>query len=189
MEDNWVVAMRIIPKIISEVLVLEPAVHGDERGYFMETFRASIFQENGREFTFVQDNQSHSKKGTLRGLHYQLQYPQGKLVRVTSGEVFDVAVDIRRSSSTFGSWIGETLSSENKRQLWVPPGFAHGFLVLSDEAELLYKCTEYYNPADEHCLLWNDLELNIAWPSLDIEPILSEKDQGAKNLTTAMVYK
>jgi dTDP-4-dehydrorhamnose 3,5-epimerase len=180
--------MKITPKDIAEVLVLEPAVYSDERGYFMETFRASIFQTSGKEFNFVQDNQSQSKKGTLRGLHYQLQYPQGKLVRVISGAVFDVAVDIRRSSPTFGSWVGETLSSENKKQLWVPPGFAHGFLVLSDEAELLYKCTDYYNPDDEHCLLWNDPELNIAWPSLNIEPILSEKDQIAKNLTIAMVY-
>jgi dTDP-4-dehydrorhamnose 3,5-epimerase len=180
--------MKIIPKAIDEVLVLEPAVYGDERGYFMETFRASTFRESGREFTFVQDNQSRSKKGTLRGLHYQLQYPQGKLVRVTSGEVFDVAVDIRRSSSTFGSWVGETLSSENKKQLWVPPGFAHGFLVLSDEAELLYKCTDYYNPNDEHCLLWDDPGLNIAWPSIDVDPILSEKDQAAMILTKAMVY-
>ena len=180
--------MKIIPKAIDEVLVLEPAVYGDERGYFMETFRASTFRESGREFTFVQDNQSRSKKGTLRGLHYQLQYPQGKLVRVTSGEVFDVAVDIRRSSSTFGSWVGETLSSENKKQLWVPPGFAHGFLVLSDEAELLYKCTDYYNPSDEHCLLWDDPELNIAWPSIDVDPILSEKDKAAMILTKAMVY-
>ena len=180
--------MKIIPKAIDEVLLLEPAVYGDERGYFMETFRASTFRESGREFTFVQDNQSRSKRGTLRGLHYQLQYPQVKVVRVTSGEVFDVAVDIRRSSSTFGSWVGETLSSENKKQLWVPPGFAHGFLVLSDEAELLYKCTDYYNPDDEHCLLWNDPELNIAWPSIDVEPILSEKDQAAMILTKAMVY-
>ncbi|MDG2140273.1 MAG: dTDP-4-dehydrorhamnose 3,5-epimerase [Gammaproteobacteria bacterium] len=180
--------MKIISKAISDVLVLEPAVYGDERGYFMETFRASVFQEGGREFTFVQDNQSQSKKGTLRGLHYQLQYPQGKLVRVTSGEVFDVAVDIRRSSPTFGSWVGETLSSENKKQLWVPPGFAHGFLVLSDEAELLYKCTDYYNPDDEHCLLWNDPELNIAWPRINAEPTLSEKDQTAKRLTKAQVY-
>ena len=180
--------MKIIPKAISEVLVLEPSVYGDERGYFMETFRASIFQKSGREFTFVQDNQSRSKKGTLRGLHYQLHYPQGKLVRVSSGEVFDVAVDIRRSSPTFGSWIGETLSSENKKQLWVPPGFAHGFLVLSHTAELLYKCTDYYNPGDEHCLLWSDPELNISWPSLDIAPILSEKDKNAKNLTAVTVY-
>ena len=154
----------------------------------METFRASTFQKSGREFNFVQDNQSQSKKGTLRGLHYQLQYPQGKLVRVASGEVFDVAVDIRRSSATFGKWVGEALSSENKKQLWVPPGFAHGFLVLSDKAELIYKCTDYYNPGDEHCLLWNDPEINITWPSLDIKPILSEKDKIGKNLTTALVY-
>jgi dTDP-4-dehydrorhamnose 3,5-epimerase len=136
----------------------------------------------------VQDNQSQSKKGTLRGLHYQLKYPQGKLVRVTSGVVFDVAVDVRRSSSTFGSWVGETLSSENKKQLWVPPGFAHGFLVLSEDAELLYKCTDYYNPNDEHCLLWSDPELKISWPDLGEEPTLSEKDRAAKLLTKAMVY-
>ena len=180
--------MNINPKAISDVLVLEPSVYGDERGYFMETFRASYFQKADTKFTFVQDNQSQSKKGTLRGLHYQLQFPQGKLVRVISGEVFDVAVDIRGSSPTFGNWVGEILSAENKKQLWVPPGFAHGFLVLSDTAELLYKCTDYYSPDDEHCLLWSDPQLNIAWPSLDVEPTLSEKDQAAKILTKAKVY-
>jgi len=180
--------MKIIPTAIADVLVFEPAVFGDDRGYFMETFRASTFQENDRLFTFVQDNQSQSKKGTLRGLHYQLQHPQGKLVRVVSGRVFDVAVDLRRSSPTFGGWVGESLSAENKKQLWVPPGFAHGFLVLSDTAELLYKCTDYYNPDDEHCLLWSDPQLNIAWPLLDVEPTISEKDQAAKILIKAMVY-
>ena len=148
--------MKIFSKNIPEVLVLEPEVHVDERGYFMETFRSSIFKERGMKSDFVQDNQSSSKKGTLRGLHYQLLSPQGKLVRVISGEVFDVAVDLRKSSNTFGDWVAEILSAENKRQLWVPPGFAHGFLVLSDHAELSYKCTNYFNPNDEHILLWSD---------------------------------
>ena len=180
--------MNILPRAIPEVFLLEPAVYSDERGYFMETFRASYFHKNGREFTFVQDNQSHSKKGTLRGLHYQLEFPQGKLVRVISGEVFDVAVDIRNTSPTFGQWVGERLSAENKKQLWIPQGFAHGFLVLSESAELFYKCTDYYNQEDEHCLLWNDPALGITWPDIDVKPIISEKDQGAKTLATAMVY-
>ena len=180
--------MKIVSKAISDVLLFEPTVFNDERGYFMESFRASYFKEAGRNFTFVQDNQSQSQKGTLRGLHYQLQFPQGKLVRVISGEVFDVAVDIRKCSPTFGKWVSEILTAENKKQLWVPPGFAHGFLVLSDSAELIYKCTDYYNSDDEHCLLWNDSELDINWPDLDAKPILSEKDQKAKSLAKAMVY-
>ncbi len=181
-------AMKISPTKISEVLVLEPDVYADERGYFMETFRSSYLTKHGVELNFVQDNQSQSRIGTLRGLHYQLEFPQGKLVRVISGTVFDVAVDIRKSSSTFGKWIGETLSAENKKQLWIPPGFAHGFLVLSNSAELFYKCTEYYHPEDDHSLLWNDPAVGIEWPLQNREPILSEKDRIAQCLSQIPVY-
>tara|TARA_B100001250_G_scaffold320967_1_gene283917 strand:- start:7028 stop:7573 length:546 start_codon:yes stop_codon:yes gene_type:complete len=181
--------MKISSTVIPEVLLFEPTVHGDERGYFMETFRASDFKNKGIKLDFVQDNQSCSKKGTLRGLHYQLKFPQGKLVRVVSGEVFDVAVDLRSRSLTFGKWVGEILSEGNKKQLWVPPGFAHGFLVLSDSAELHYKCTEYYHQEDDHSLLWNDPDLAINWPTNDMEPILSEKDKFAKTFSQAMVFK
>ena len=181
-------AMKISPTKISEVLVLEPDVYADERGYFMETFRSSYLTKHGVELNFVQDNQSQSRIGTLRGLHYQLEFPQGKLVRVISGTVFDVAVDIRKSSSTFGNWVGETLSAENKKQLWIPPGFAHGFLVLSNSAELFYKCTEYYHPEDDHSLLWNDPAVGIEWPLQNREPILSEKDRIAQCLSQIPVY-
>ena len=181
--------MHISPTKIPEVLVLEPQVHHDGRGYFMETFRASIFEERGVELRFVQDNQSSSKRGTLRGLHYQVRFPQGKLVRVIAGEVYDVAVDLRRSAPTFGTWVGEILSAENKRQLWIPPGFAHGFLVLSSEAELSYKCTEYYHPEDDHCLLWNDDVLSIDWPITDMELLLSEKDRHGLGLKEAATFK
>ena len=181
-------AMKISPTKISEVLVLEPDVYADERGYFMETFRSSYLTKHGVELNFVQDNQSQSRIGTLRGLHYQLEFPQGKLVRVISGTVFDVAVDIRKSSSTFGKWVGETLSAENKKQLWIPPGFAHGFLVVSKSAELFYKCTEYYHPEDDHSLLWNDPAVGIEWPLQNREPILSEKDRIAQCLSQIPVY-
>ena len=181
-------AMKISPTKISEVLVLEPEVYTDERGYFMETFRSSYLNEHGVELHFVQDNQSQSRIGTLRGLHYQLKFPQGKLVRVISGTVFDVAVDIRENSSTFGKWVGETLSAENRKQLWVPPGFAHGFLVLSQSAELFYKCTEYYHPEDDYSLLWNDPAVGIEWPNENREPILSEKDRMARRLSQIPVY-
>lgn len=154
----------------------------------METYRATDFLKNDISVNFVQENQSRSSRGTLRGLHYQLDYPQGKLARVVSGEIFDVAVDLRRSSQTFGLWVCEILSSENKKQLWIPPGFAHGFMVLSDSAELIYKCTEYYHPEDEHCLLWNDHSLAITWPNLDLEPLLSKKDMNAKTLEEAKVF-
>ena len=180
--------MKIFSTNIPEVLVFEPAVHVDERGYFMETFRSSMFKERGMKSDFVQDNQSSSKKGTLRGLHYQLLSPQGKLVRVISGEVFDVAVDLRKSSNTFGDWVAEILSAENKRQLWVPPGFAHGFLVLSDHAELSYKCTNYFNPNDEHILLWSDAKTGIDWPVANLDVILSEKDSKGKFLSEAAVF-
>ena len=168
--------MKIIETSISDVLLLEPTVYGDARGYFMETFRESWFHEQGIYLNFVQDNQSRSVQGTLRGLHYQLKQPQGKLVRVVSGEVFDVAVDMREGSATFGRWAGSSLSAQNKRQLWVPPGFAHGFYVVSKSAELYYKCTDYYCPEHEHCLLWNDLAVGIEWPLLNGSPLLSDKD-------------
>ena len=180
--------MKIFSTNIPEVLVFEPDVHVDERGYFMETFRSSMFKERGMKSDFVQDNQSSSKKGTLRGLHYQLLSPQGKLVRVISGEVFDVAVDLRKSSNTFGAWVAEILSAENKRQLWVPPGFAHGFLVLSDHAELSYKCTNYFDPNDEHTLLWSDAKTGIDWPVANLDVILSEKDSKGKFLSEAAVF-
>ena len=168
--------MKIIETSIPDVLLLEPTVHGDARGYFMETFREAWFKENGIDLRFVQDNQSLSAQGTLRGLHYQLRQPQGKLVRVVSGELFDVAVDIRKDSATFGQWVGEILSAQNKRQLWVPPGFAHGFYVVSESAELYYKCTDYYCPEHEHSLLWNDSAVGIEWPLLNDSPVLSGKD-------------
>ena len=180
--------MKIIETSIPDVLLLEPTVHGDSRGYFMETFRESWFREQGIYLNFVQDNQSRSVQGTLRGLHYQLRKPQGKLVRVASGEVFDVAVDMREGSATFGRWAGGTLSSQNKRQLWVPPGFAHGFYVVSESAELYYKCTDYYYPEHEHGLLWNDPAVGIEWPLLTGSPLLSEKDSAGLLLAEAPHY-
>jgi len=180
--------MKITATAIPDVLVFEPQVHGDERGYFLETFRESHFKEQGIDLSFVQDNQSKSSQGILRGLHYQLKFPQGKLVRVLSGEIFDVAVDIRRSSPTFGKWVGEILSADNKKQLWVPPGFAHGFYVTSESAEISYKCTEYYHPEDDHSLLWNDSAIDIDWPLVSAEPLLSEKDRNAASLTDAALF-
>ena len=164
---------------IDGVLILEPKVFGDARGFFMESFNARDFQAaTGLNETFVQDNHSKSSKGVLRGLHYQVQHAQGKLVRVTQGAVFDVAVDIRKDSSTFGQWVGLELSAENKKQLWVPAGLAHGFLVTSESAEFLYKTTDYYHPEFERSLLWNDPEIGVAWPLhlLDAEPLLAPKD-------------
>lgn len=180
--------MKITPLVIPDVWLFEPQVHGDDRGYFMETFRQSHFQDKGVNVEFVQDNQSRSVQGTLRGLHYQLQYPQGKLARILSGEVFDVAVDLRRSSPTFGQWVGEVLSVDNKKQLWIPPGFAHGFYVLSETAELAYKCTEYYHPEDDQSLLWKDPALGINWPLINEQPILSAKDQFASDLANAALF-
>lgn len=180
--------MKIILTAITDVLLFEPTRHGDERGYFMETFRQSYFEERGLDYNFVQDNQSKSSRGTLRGLHYQLGRPQGKLLRVVSGEVFDVAVDMRRASPTFGHWVGETLSAENGRQLWVPPGFAHGFYVLSASAEITYKCTDYYAPDDEHCLIWDDERVAIQWPLQDQEPLLSDKDRDGKSLVDCALF-
>ena len=181
--------MKIIETAIPDILLLEPTVFGDERGYFMETFRESWFVENGIDRRFVQDNQSRSVQGTLRGLHYQLKQPQGKLVRVVSGEVFDVAVDMRKDSATFGQWVGDILSAENKRQLWVPPGFAHGFYVLSESAELYYKCSDYYCPEHEHSLLWNDPAVGIEWPLVNgTSPLLSGKDEAGLLLAAAPTY-
>jgi dTDP-4-dehydrorhamnose 3,5-epimerase len=169
--------MRAIPTAISDVLVLEPTVFGDSRGFFFESFNArTFFAATGLSPAFVQDNHSKSARGVLRGLHFQEQFPQGKLVRVVVGEVFDVAVDIRRQSPTYGRWVGEYLSAANQRQLWIPPGLAHGFLVKSDYAEFLYKTTEYYAPEFERCIAWNDPELQIAWPLDGINPTVSTKD-------------
>lgn len=171
--------MRVIPTDIPDVLILEPKVHGDERGFFMESFNQRMFDEAvGRHVEFVQDNHSRSAKGVLRGLHYQLPpQSQGKLVRVTQGRVFDVAVDMRRSSSTFGRWVGVELSARDHRQLWIPPGFAHGFLTLSEQADFVYKCTSYYAPQSERTVIWNDPELGIAWPTDSVPSVvLSARD-------------
>ena len=177
--------MKIIPTSIPDVLIIEPKVFGDERGFFFESFNQAKFESFiGKQVNFVQDNHSKSVKTVLRGLHYQIQQPQGKLVRVVQGEVFDVAVDIRKSSPTFGKWVGEVLSADNKKQLWVPEGFAHGFVVLSETAEFLYKTTDYYAPEYERSILWNDSAIDIKWP-VNGEPILSVKDQQAKTLATA----
>lgn len=173
---------------IPEVIVFEPKAFGDERGFFFESFNQRVFNEVvGRQVQFVQDNHSRSAKGVLRGLHYQILQPQGKLVRVTQGEVFDVAVDIRKSSPSFGKWVGVTLTAENKKQLWIPEGFAHGFVVLSDTAEFLYKTTDYWAPEHERSLAWDDAALAISWPDT-IKPILSKKDQLALSLSKADVF-
>ena len=180
--------MRFLPTEISEVLLIKPQVFGDSRGFFMETWHAAKFAAAGLDLEFVQDNHSKSVQGTLRGLHYQIEKPQGKLVRVISGEVFDVAVDLRKSSPTFGRWIGDILSAENKKMLWVPPGFGHGFYVLSPEAEFVYKCTELYAPEHERCIRWDDPELGIAWPLLAQAPLLSAKDLAGVTLAAAELY-
>lgn len=180
--------MKTTPLTISEVVLIEPKVFGDERGFFFESFNQARFEEAiGRSVQFVQDNHSCSAKNVLRGLHYQIRQPQGKLVRVVQGEVFDVAVDLRKSSSTFGQWTGTILSAENKHQLWIPEGFAHGFVVLSDTAEFLYKTTDYYAPAHERCLFWNDATVNIDWPE-GIQPILSAKDALGATFEQAEVF-
>lgn len=181
--------MNIIKTEIPEVIIFEPKVFGDERGFFLESFNQKIFQEaTGLKRDFVQDNHSKSSKGVLRGLHYQLPpMAQGKLVRVVHGEVFDVAVDLRKSSPTFGKWVGVHLSAENKRQLWIPEGFAHGFLTLSDTAEFLYKTTNYYSPKDEGAIAWNDTELAIAWPDAG-EVLVSGKDQIAPAFKNAVYF-
>ena len=183
--------MRAVETDLPEVFLLEPSVYGDDRGFFMESFNAQTFAKlTGVDVTFVQDNHSRSAKGVLRGIHYQLVQAQGKLVRVTEGAVFDVAVDLRRSSPNFGRWVGFELSAENKRQLWVPAGFGHGFLVLSDSADFLYKTTDYYHPESERSILWNDTDIGIDWPLLpDEKPLLSGKDAAAHVLQDAEVYR
>lgn len=174
--------MKATQLSIPDVFIIEPQVFGDDRGFFFESFNHAKFEEAiGRTVSFVQDNHSKSAKGVLRGLHFQSPNPQGKLVRVTQGEVFDVAVDIREDSPTYGSWVGEILSADNKRQLWIPEGLAHGFLVLSDTAEFLYKTTDYYAPAYEQCIRWDDPALDIKWP-IDQDPILSTKDSLGRRL-------
>jgi dTDP-4-dehydrorhamnose 3,5-epimerase len=181
--DVWYLSMDFSPTAIPDVLLIKPRVFTDDRGFFLETFRTNLYEHAGIAQPFVQDNHSGSNKGVLRGLHYQIKRPQGKLVRVLTGSVFDVAVDLRRSSATFGNWIGTILSSEEKNQLWIPVGFAHGFYVLSDWADVLYKATDYYHPEGERTLLWNDRSVNIDWPIPKGEaPALSPKDAEGKLL-------
>jgi len=182
--------MNFIPALsIPDVMVIEPKVFADERGFFLESYQKERFAETGIQAEFVQDNHSKSCYGTLRGLHYQIQQPQGKLVRVISGEIFDVAVDIRKNSPTFGKWVGEYLSAENKKILWVPIGFAHGFYVTSPEAELIYKATDYYAPQWERTIVWNDPTIDIDWPMKDNAPILSSKDSMGKLFHEAEVFE
>jgi dTDP-4-dehydrorhamnose 3,5-epimerase len=177
--------MKIIDTEIPDVKIIEPKVFGDDRGFFMETWNQKEFDEKIGKRLFVQDNYSRSRKGILRGLHYQTENTQGKLVRVVKGEVFDVAVDLRPNSVTFGKWVGEYLSEENKRMLWVPEGFAHGFYVTSDEADFVYKCTDYYNPKAEVSIIWNDPNIGIQWP-ISFEPLLSKKDMNAVSFNNAI---
>lgn len=180
--------MKVIHTALPDVLVIEPKVFGDERGFFYESFNAQKFQAlTGLQVDFVQDNHSLSGKNVLRGMHYQIRQAQGKLVRVIAGEVYDVAVDLRKGSAQFGKWVGATLSAENHRQMWIPPGFAHGFLVMSDKAEFLYKTTDYWAPEHERCLMWNDPDVGIDWPLMDA-PILSAKDQLGKRIGVAETF-
>jgi len=180
--------VNVTPTAIPDVLLIEPRVLGDDRGFFFESWRDSAFAEAGIGDRFVQDNHSRSSRGVLRGLHYQLTRPQGKLVRVTSGAVFDVAVDLRRGSPTFAQWTGAELTAVNKRLLWVPPGFAHGFVTLEDGTDFLYKCTDYYAPEDEHTLAWDDPKVGIAWPLSGLVPQLSAKDRAGTALSAAPTY-
>jgi dTDP-4-dehydrorhamnose 3,5-epimerase len=180
--------MQFIPTAIPDVIVIEPKVFADDRGFFLESYQRQRFFEAGIGFDFVQDNHSKSQQGVLRGLHYQIKQPQGKLLRVVFGEIFDVAVDIRKHSPTFGKWVGEYLSAENKKMLWVPPGFAHGFYVTSPVAELLYKATDYYAPQWERTIAWNDPSINIDWPLHGIIPILSAKDKTGLAMQNAELY-
>jgi dTDP-4-dehydrorhamnose 3,5-epimerase len=174
--------MKLIPTAIPEVLILEPQVYGDARGFFLETWNTKTFAELGLDLNFVQDNHSRSRQGILRGMHYQIKHPQGKLVRVTSGKVFDVAVDLRQSSPTFGQWAGAELSADNHRMLWVPPGFAHGFYVMSESADFLYKCTDFYAPEYDRSLRWDDPTVGIQWPLVNSEPpLISAKDEAGKS--------
>ncbi len=182
--------MKVTPTAIPDVLIIEPKVFGDERGFFFESFNQKAFNEaTGLDVNFVQDNHSRSAKGVLRGLHYQIRQPQGKLVRVVRGSVFDVAVDLRRSSPTFGQWVGVQLSEGDHRQLWVPPGFGHGFLVTSESADFLYKTTDYYAPEHERCVAWNDPSIGIRWPLEDSEPSLSGKDRLGLGLDKAELFE
>ena len=182
--------MEVIQTAIDDVKLLQPKVFGDERGFFMETFRENWFKEHCADVTFVQDNHSKSKQGILRGMHYQLEQTQGKLVKVVSGEVFDVAVDMRRNSRTFGHWVGEFLSADNKRMLWVPAGFAHGFYVVSEFAEFTYKCTDYYHPESEVSLAWDDSKVGIRWPLVNgMAPSLSAKDQEGYQFDKAPTFE
>jgi len=181
--------MKVIPTSIPDVLIIEPRVFGDARGFFFESFNQQAFKAaTGLEVNFVQDNHSRSTQGVLRGLHYQIEQPQGKLVRVVRGAVFDVAVDLRRASATFGQWVGVELAEENKRQRWVPPGFAHGFLTLSESADFLYKTTDYYAPQFERCVAWNDPAIGIKWPA-GVQPKLSNKDQAGVQLGAAETFE
>lgn len=181
--------MKITKTAIADVLLIEPTVFGDERGFFFESYNEKVWEEmTGLQTRFVQDNHSRSIAGVLRGIHYQIRQPQGKMVRVVRGEVFDVAVDLRRSSPTFGQWVGETLSARNKKCLWIPEGFGHGFLVLSDVAEFLYRTTDFWAPEHERCIIWNDPEIGIQWP-LSGQPILSEKDSKGLLLREADLYQ
>lgn len=181
--------MKITPTALADVLIIEPKVFGDTRGFFLESWNQEKFAAAGLDLNFVQDNHSRSGQGILRGLHYQLHRPQGKLVRVTQGEVFDVAVDLRQSSPQFGQWVGVHLSGENHRMLWVPPGFAHGFLVLSESADFLYKCTDFYLPEHERCIRWDDPDIGITWPMIDgALPQLSAKDAAGVAFNQAEAY-
>jgi dTDP-4-dehydrorhamnose 3,5-epimerase len=181
--------MEVIETRIPDVKLIKPRVFGDERGFFMETWNARVFSEAGIDATFVQDNHSRSVQHTLRGLHYQIKQPQGKLVRVTRGEVFDVAVDLRKGSPTFGEWVGEVLSEDNQLQMWVPPGFAHGFYVMSESADFQYKCTDFYAPEHERCIRWDDETLDIKWPLKSAgRPIVSAKDEQGDAFTQAEYY-
>lgn len=184
----WQIFMNIVPTLIPDVVLIEPRVFGDDRGFFFESFNAKVFQDKtGVTDAFVQDNHSRSIQNVLRGLHYQIQQPQGKLIRSLVGSIFDVAVDIRKSSPTFGQWVGYELSAENKRQLWIPAGFAHGFVVLSQIAEVAYKTTDYYAPQHERCILWNDPDLAIDW-HITAPPILSAKDQAGVRFNSADLF-
>lgn len=180
--------MKVIETAIAGPLIIEPRVFGDARGFFMETWNAQVFAEAGLDLAFVQDNHSRSQKGVLRGMHFQNPGPQGKLVRVVSGAVFDVVVDLRRSSPTFGKWVGVELSAENKRMFWVPEGFAHGFLTLEDNTDFLYKCTAAYAPQSEHTLMWDDPAVGIAWPASGLSPLVSDKDARGLALADVPVF-
>jgi len=180
--------VKLIDTAIPDIKIIEPKVFGDDRGFFLESWNQQAFAELGLDLDFVQDNHSRSAKGVLRGLHFQNPNPQGKLVRVVSGRVWDVAVDVRRSSSTFGNWVGVELSAANRRMFWVPPGFAHGFVSLEDGTDFIYKCVGYYDPSNEHSLLWNDPAIGIEWPLEGIEPQLSSKDKAAKPLAKIEAY-